>query len=338
VKNKRNNFKKIIFIILLISGLITTSFLLINTKIFKPSLGSRIVRTTLSYFIAPIFVNDKENPLLIREKLESIFRHSLMPHGTNIEEITIQNMKILRITASGVNKKSKKTILYFHGGVWFAGSRNSHGELAARISASSGLPVFFPEYRLAPENKFPAANEDCMKAYYWLIAHGYKPKNIALAGDSVGGALVLMTILSLRDSGKPVPGAAVILSPLTDVVNYDGETLKTKRGIDPLFRHPEDIGHYMSFYISESDRKLSLLSPVRENLKGLPPMLIQVGSDEILLSDSTRLAERAKKAGVDVTIEVWENMFHVFQQAFPIINPEAREAIDNIGKFLKEKM
>jgi epsilon-lactone hydrolase len=204
-----------------------------------------------------------------------------------------------------------------------------------RISRVSGLPALIPEYRRAPEHKFPAALDDCLTAYRWLLKKGYSPKNIAIGGDSAGGCLTMMTLLSLCNAREALPGAVFLISPLTDAVHHDGESMKTKAKVDPMFIDPKDQPKHMGLFTDNARIKSPLLSPVRQNLSGLPPMLIQVGTDELLLSDSTRLAEGAQKAGVDATIQIWEGMWHDFQ-SFAVISPEARDAINDIGKFLKK--
>jgi acetyl esterase/lipase len=317
-------------------GLFIISFIVINTKLFKPSLGSRIARMIVRIYIAPAY-GDIDSAVPARKALETISKVALLPWGTVIEEISINGMNADRVAAPNVDPNCKKILLYFHGGGFYSGSRNTHRGLVSRISASSGLPVVVPEFRLAPEHKYPVANDDCMAAYKWLLAQGYKPGDIAIAGDSSGGCLALMTLLSLRDAGEPATAASVLISPLTDAVHYDGKSYKTRAKFDPFFPHPERRPAHMARYIGGPGEKAPILSPVRGNLKGLPPMLIQVGNDEILLNDSTRLADRAKQAGVDVTIQIWDNMWHDFQ-TFAVIVPEAREAIDDIGDFLKKHM
>lgn len=328
--------KKALATILAITGIVVSGYIIINTSLFKPSIGSRIARLIVSFYIAPA-IADRNSPVPARNTLERISMLTILPIGTSIEEINIGSMKADRISAPGVDPKGRKILLYLHGGGFSFGSRNVYRDLTVRISAASGMPVLLPEYRLAPEHKFPAANEDCLAAYNWLLSAGYAPGDIAIGGDSAGGCLTLMTMISLRDAGKPMPGAAILLSTLADAIYSDGETIKTKAGIDPFFLKPEEMDAHMDRYIGEQNKKSPLLSPVRAELTHLPPMLIHVGSDEVLLSDSTRLAERAKKAGVDVTLKVWKHMFHVFQ-SFAIIVPEARESIQEIGDFLKKKL
>ncbi|RYD05014.1 hypothetical protein N752_11665 [Desulforamulus aquiferis] len=189
------------------------------------------------------------------------------------------------------------------------------------------------EYRLAPEHKYPAANEDCLAAYRWLIKSGISAKDIVIGGDSAGGSLTLMTLLSLRDTGDTLPAAAFMLSLWGDLINFDGESYKTRAEMD-FMNSLESSQICSDMFIGTLPTKPLILSPIWENLEGIPNLLIQVGDHEILLSDSTRLSERAKEAGVDVKLEVWDNMWHVFQLFAPYV-PEANQAINNIGKFVK---
>ncbi|MBN2158274.1 MAG: alpha/beta hydrolase [Spirochaetes bacterium] len=327
--------KQKILIAISAAAILALALIIPQTRLFKPSLGARMARMTVKLYLAPAFASEDfvQN---VRNRLENISMLALLPPGTSVEEISIGDMKADWICASGVDPKIKKAILYLHGGGFLAGSRNTHREMVVRISKASGIPALVPEYRRAPEHKFPAALDDCLAAYRWLLAQGYTPKNIAIGGDSAGGCLTVMTLLSLRDAGTPLPGAAFLISPLTDAVNFDGESIKTKDGIDPWF-NPKDMPRHLGLFTDNYNIKSPLLSPVRQNLAGLPPLLIHVGTDEILLSDSTRLAERAKKAGVDATIRVWDGMWHVFQ-SFAVIIPEARDAIEEIGEFLKKRI
>jgi acetyl esterase/lipase len=244
------------------------------------------------------------------------------------------------VRAAAVEPKSGKAILYFHGGGFIIGSCATYRDLAARISKSAGVPVLVIEYRLAPEHTYPAANNDCIAAYKWLLKQGLKPGDIAFGGDSAGGCLALMTLLTLRDTGGPLPAAVFLLSSPTDLVHFDGESYKTRVGSDPVMGRDNMktiMEKNLAPFIGDIKTKPAILSPVRQNLAGLPPMLIQVGDDEVLLSDSTRLAERAKRAGVDVTIQVWDHMWHVFQLNAVFV-PEARQAIGDIGVFLKKHL
>jgi acetyl esterase/lipase len=190
------------------------------------------------------------------------------------------------------------------------------------------------DYRLAPEHPFPAAIEDATAAYYWLLENGISPEQIIIAGDSAGGGLALATLLLARDQGVPLPAAAVCLSPLTDL-EVTGESIKSNNQADPWLT-PESTALF-KHYVGQNDPRSPLLSPIHADLRGLPPMLIQVGGDEILLSDATRLAECARAAGVEITLEVWPRMWHVFQAFAPYL-PEAKQAIAAIGRFVQQRV
>ncbi|GGH19601.1 alpha/beta hydrolase [Paenibacillus segetis] len=234
-------------------------------------------------------------------------------------------------------ESNQQVILYFHGGGFTSGSCNYYRDLAARISKSSGIKVLVLEYRLAPEHPYPAANEDCLFAYRWLQANGHSADHIVLGGDSVGASLVLMTLLSLRDHGEALPAGAFLISPHSDLVNLDGESYESRAELDPtgsLNGNQAILTHYLGSY---SGPIPELLSPLRMDLGGLPELLIQVGDHEVLLSDATRLAERATAAGVQVSLEVWENMWSVFHFLAYML-PEAEQAISNIGQFVGARL
>jgi len=224
-----------------------------------------------------------------------------------------------------------RVVLYLHGGSYIAGSVNSHRALAANIAAAAGARALVVDYRLAPEHPYPAALEDALAAYRWLLAGDNPADKIYIAGDSAGGGLAAALLLALRDAGDPSPAAAVCLSPLTDMA-FTGESMKTKAKVDLILDGRKEI-QFAPMYLGKTDPLAPLVSPLYADLRGLPPLLIQVGSDEILLSDSTRLAEKAKAAGVDVTLEVWEGMQHVWHFAASLL-PEGRDAIRRIGEFI----
>jgi acetyl esterase/lipase len=196
--------------------------------------------------------------------------------------------------------------------------------------------VLLPDYRLAPENPYPAALQDALAGYRWLLDSGIRPEAIAMGGDSAGGGLTLQTLLTLRDAGEPLPAACVLLSPLSDWLNFDGDSYATRESADPWLSEPL-CRLVAAYYVADADRDDPLLSPVRADLSELPPMLIQVGDDEVLLDDATRLAYRARRAGGDVTLSVWPHLWHVFQGSAHAL-PEARQAIEAIGAFLEPRL
>jgi epsilon-lactone hydrolase len=234
--------------------------------------------------------------------------------------------------APGVSRE--RVVLYLHGGGYVIGSIATHRLMCAGISRASGATVLSLEYRLGPEHKFPAAVDDATAAYRWLLAEGYKPRQLAIAGDSAGGGLTMATLLALRDADVPLPAAGVCLSPWVDLTG-SGESMTTKAAVDPMVQKA-GLLKSAGDYLGKQDPKAPLASPVFANLRGLPPLLLQVGTAETLLDDSTRLAANAKRDGVDVTLEVWDDMVHVFQ-AFAFMLPEGQQAIEGIGAYLRKR-
>ena len=191
------------------------------------------------------------------------------------------------------------------------------------------------DYRLAPENKFPAAVEDAVASYRWLLSRGYKPGDIAIAGDSSGGGLTAAALVSLRDSGDPLPAAAMMLSPWTDL-ELIGESCKSVGWRDPMVS-ARGLRKWAAMYLDGKDYKDPLASPIYANLKGLPPLCIHVGTCEVLLDDARRLAERARRDNVSVDLYECEGMFHVYQFFSPLV-PESKESIQRLGRFFRDKV
>ena len=221
-------------------------------------------------------------------------------------------------------------LLYLHGGGYILGSIRTHTELCSRLARATGLRVLAIDYRLAPEHPFPAAVEDAVAAWRWLLEQGLDAPRIAIAGDSAGGGLALATLVALRAAGLRLPGCAVCLSPFADL----SDERPDEANGDPLLT-PEAIQMMANTYLQGGDPKEPTASPVFADLSGLPPLLIQVGTRERLLSDSLRVAERARAAGVDVTLEKGEGLIHVWQLFGPEM-PEAREAVAQIGAFVRK--
>jgi len=228
-----------------------------------------------------------------------------------------------------------RVILYLHGGGYCMGSPSSHRRLVAELSKQAKARVLSLDYRLAPEHPYPAAVEDAVAAYRWLLAQEVPAARIAIAGDSAGGGLTLATLLALRDAGDTLPAAGVPLSAWTDMEGT-GETMKTKVSVDRMIQ-PDRLKETADWYANGADMQQPHMSPVHGDYTGLPPLLMQVGGAEVLLDDSTRVAQRAKADGVDVTLEVWDDMPHVFQ-AFTGLLPESDRAIAVIGEFLKTRI
>ena len=245
-----------------------------------------------------------------------------------------------RVSAGGVDGEwivpaapaKDKAILYFHGGGFRLGSVSSHRDLIARISEASCCRMLAINYRLAPEHRFPAPLEDALAAYGWMLDHGLRPENVAFAGDSAGGNLVLGAIIDLRERGLPLPSAGVLLSPWTDLA-ATGDSYVSRAEVDPIHQRPMILALAKNYLGEHGDPRNPLASPLYADLKGLPPLLIQVGNRETVLDDSTIFADRARAAGVDVELQIWDGMIHVFQM-FGAELSEARQAIGWIAGFL----
>lgn len=277
----------------------------------------------------------QSNPTIAeqRQGFELVMQGTQLPEGTQVETLTVAGVPAEWVSAP--EAASDRVLFYLHGGAYTIGSCNTHRGLAARLSAAAGVKVLVLEYRLAPENPFPAAIEDATAAYRWLLQRGIKPEHIAIGGDSAGGGLTLGTLLALREAGEPMPAAAILLSPWTDLT-ASGESYQSRVELDPMIQVGR-INEAVKHYAGDNDLRTPLISPAFADLQGLPPMLIQVGDHEVLLSDSLTVAENARKAGVDVTIEVWPEMWHVFQTLAAMM-PEAEQAINQSGKYLHEKL
>jgi acetyl esterase/lipase len=227
-----------------------------------------------------------------------------------------------------------RVLLYLHGGGYCLGSLTTHREMIARIGRAAGCACLSVDYRLAPEHRFPAALEDALAAYRWLASAGADPARIAVAGDSAGGGLCLALLLALRDAGDPMPRAAALLSPWTDLT-LSGASYAEHAAEDMMVSKAGGAA-LAKAYLGGADPSAPLASPLFGNFSGLPPLLIQVGTAEVLLDDSLRLADRARAAGVAVELERWEEMFHVWQ--FWANLPEAAQAVAKIGIFLRNAL
>ncbi|MGE0858140.1 MAG: alpha/beta hydrolase [Gammaproteobacteria bacterium] len=227
---------------------------------------------------------------------------------------------------------AERVLLYLHGGGYVMGSPNTHRSLAGELSRASGATVLLPDYRLAPEAPFPAAVEDAVAAYDWLLAAGHAPASLAIAGDSAGGGLTAATLVALRDRGRPLPRCAVCISPWSDLA-CSNASYHYRAAADPMIP-PADVRFMAGLYLGGADPESPLASPNRADLAGLPPLLIHVGRDEVLLDDALVLDQAARSAGVDSTLEVWDDMIHVWHAFHPML-PEGREAIARVGAYLR---
>lgn len=254
--------------------------------------------------------------------------------NAQIEDVDAGGVKAQWVIAPGAD--AQRAILYFHGGGFQVGSVVSHRELMAGLSAAAQCRVLGVDYRLAPEHRYPAALDDASAAWQWLIGQGFAPDHMALAGDSAGGGLALSLLLRLRDAGQALPAAAVLMSAWTDLTAA-GASYGTRAGTDPIHQRAMIVAMARNYLGKDGNAADPLVSPLFADLKGLPPLLAQVGDRETVLDDSRDFVARAKEAGVDATLQVWDHMIHVFQQ-FPAQLPEARAAIDDMGRFLRRHL
>lgn len=280
-----------------------------------------------------IFSTKKIDPLVLRKRIEqAAFRLA-----------THRNVKPVAVDVDGIPSEwlvpkgapEDRAVFYIHGGAWFMGSTHTHRSLVSNIAYTSGVKALSINYRLAPEHPFPAGLMDCLTAYRWLLGMGYPAEKIIVAGDSAGGNLTLALLIALRDSRMPLPAGAICLSPATDLSpDYDWD--KGRLHHDPYFSNvrPNSI---LEDYFTYHDPCHPLISPLYANLTGLPPLLIQVGEHEVLLDCVKSFAERASAAGIDTRLVIWPGMFHVFHIFSPFL-PEAREAIDQMGEFIRSRL
>ena len=250
--------------------------------------------------------------------------------------VEIDGMPCEWVIAEGADPELR--LLYLHGGGYVSGSGAFYLAMAAHLSTMARCVVLLPDYRLAPEHPFPAALEDCIRAYAWMTTSG--PDGVASAratfigGDSAGGGLTLATLLALRDRRCPLPTAGIALSAYADLT-LTGESLRSEAAYDPIMS-PRCLPQFVNLYIGDLDVRNPYISPVFGDYTGIPPLLLQVGEHEIIRDDSVRTAGKARADSVDVTLEIWQGMFHVFQSHEPLL-PEGREAIEHIAAFMHRK-
>ena len=265
-----------------------------------------------------------------RARMDGLADFFPVPDGTEIEPASIGGVSGEWVRARRTSNDA--ALLYLHGGGYVIGSPKSHRHLAAALSEASGLPVFSADYRLAPEHPFPAAVEDAVAAYKGLLDSGLASDKLAIAGDSAGGGLTVATLVSLRDQKVPLPACAIPISPWGDLTQ-GGESYRARVKRDPMIK-AEGLDQMAAAYTGNADPKSPLASPVYADLQGLPPLLIQVGTEEALYDDAVRLATRADGAGVEVSMESWGGMMHVWHIFHPILS-EGRDAVARIGSYLK---
>ena len=286
-----------------------------------------------------------------RENLEAVLRQSAFPAGIDVSEqrrllreltsaqplpadvsvtaAALGGVPTAEITIDGI--EPRHVVLYFHGGVYVLGDAFQAADLASQVGRRTRAQVISVDYRLAPEHPYPAAVDDALAAYQALLHNGTAPSDIAFAGESAGGGLAVATLVNARDHGLPLPAAAFVMSPYADLT-LAGATMQTKREVDVLMSR-EALQSRVPDYTSGQDAALGLISPIFADLSGLPPLIIQAGTHEVLLDDAVRLARQAATADVEVTLDITPRVPHVFQTFYPILD-EAAAALDRAGQLL----
>jgi epsilon-lactone hydrolase len=265
----------------------------------------------------------------LRAGFDEVMSHIPVADDVRTKRVELRGVRVVEVSISGVD--TSNVILYFHGGVYVIGSADATVPLASDIARRSKTKVVSVDYRLAPEHPFPAAVDDARAAYEGLLAQGVEPKNIAFAGESAGAGLAVALLLALRDAHAPMPSSAFMMSPYVDLT-LSGSTIADKRDVDPLFTE-EVLRMRVKDYVAGDDPSNPFISPVFGDFHGLPPVLIQVGSFELLLSDATRLAEAAADDDVEVTLEVTPGVPHVFQ-GYAAFLDEGDRALNRAAAFL----
>ncbi|MEW6471365.1 MAG: alpha/beta hydrolase [Actinomycetota bacterium] len=266
-----------------------------------------------------------------RETYEAFSAQFPIPGDARIEMIDAGGVPAVTVTAEGAS--TERMILYLHGGGYVIGSANGYRSLGAALSQATDARVVLLDYRLAPENPYPASVEDATAAYRWLLKTGTPASEVILCGDSAGGGLVAATLLALRDAGDPLPAGGVMISPWTDLA-LTGESLDVNDTIDPLVKKGLLV-MMAEMYLVGADPKTPLASPLYGDYQGVPPLLIIAGDAETLRDDAVRVAERARATGVSVTLNVVPDQLHIFP-VFSSFMPEARQALEEIGAFVKQ--
>lgn len=295
------------------------------------SLQHRVVRSALS----AIFGSIRESGYSIPELRKALDMHSMvffLPWGVETETI-----KIRHISAEWViprNADHNKVLLYLHGGGYAVGSARTHRALVGAIAKAAGFCALVPEYRLAPEHPFPAGLDDAVMVYEWLLETGHEARDIVVAGDSAGGGLALALMMELRSKGLPQPAAATLLAPWVDL-GVSLPSVARLIDVNPTL-YLREMKIWARNYAGDFPIEHPQISPMYADLRGLPPMLIQVSDMDALIDENTRLAENAKSAGVDVEVQMWKGMIHVWQIFWREL-AEAQQAVDKMGAFIRKR-
>jgi len=268
-----------------------------------------------------------------RKRLAKLMEKNKCPGNISFEKVDCDGIIAEWNIPKNINNDG--VILYIHGGAYVSCSINTHRPLVARIAKASKLKALSIEYRYAPENPFPAGLDDAIKAYHWLLKQGVDPKKIVIMGDSAGGGLALATLLRLRDEKAPMPVAGVCMSPWIDLECLQDSNVRLADK-DPML-WAEAGKKFAKLYAGKESLRHPYVSPYYADLKGLPPLFIQVSDSEIVYDENVNFEKKAKAAGVEITLEIWKKMVHVWQGFAPIL-PEGTEAIRKIGNFIQNKI
>ena len=297
----------------------------------EASVKGRVIAELLSHLTNDLAIGKKIKSGELRKRLkEPAWK---VPDCFNMTHIDMGQFT-MKLLSSKENPRGDKVILQLHGGGYTGAVRNAYYVFAGLYNeVSHGCSVLTPDYRVAPENPYPAALEDAVASYQWLMDKGYFGEQIILGGDSAGGGLAMALCMYMKDHHMPMPCGIVAMSPWTDLT-ASGESYETNYEKDPLFGNTKESLIYVNDYAGDHDKMDAYISPLFGNFKEFPPMLIQVGSIEMLLSDSVSVAAKARQQGVKVRLSVYEGMFHVFQMAYLNI-PESKRAWAEVGKFIE---
>ena len=269
----------------------------------------------------------------LRRLLRELTSAQPLPADVTVTAAALGGVPTAEITVDGI--EPRHVVLYFHGGVYVLGDAFQAAGLAAQIARRTSAKAISVDYRLAPEHPYPAAVDDALAAYEALLDNGTAPSDIAFAGESAGGGLAIATLVTARDHGLPLPAATFVMSPYADLT-LAGTTMETKREVDPLLSR-ENLQARVPDYTSGHDAATGLISPIFADLSGLPPLIIQAGSHEVLLDDAVRLARQAATADVEVTLDITPGVPHVFQAYYPFLE-EAADALDRAGQLLSARL
>ena len=298
----------------------------------EASIRGRVVRDLIAHTTNDLLIGKKIKNGELRKQIGTAEPPWKCPECFTMQTIEMEHFT-MELLESKENANRDKIILQLHGGGYVGAMRNAYRMFAGLYNeVSHGMSVLTPDYRVAPEHPFPAALEDTVEAYEWLLSCGFKPEQIIVAGDSAGGGLALALCMYLKDHGKALPCGLIAMSPWTDLT-ASGESYDTNYERDPLFGNTRDSLIYNKDYVGDADETNPYISPLFGDFTGFPPMLIQVGSYEMLLSDSVSVASKARHQGVKVRLSIYDGMFHIFQMAAKML-PESRKAWAEIGKFI----